>query len=440
MIQRHITIFCGLALSLILSTRPAAAQPAERRYVISDFGAVGDGATVNTNAMQALIERITSQGGGVMVVPRGTFVTGALFFKQGVNLQIEKDAVLKATGNPDDYPQIRTRWEGIEREWTSAFLNFDGMKNVEVGGGGTIDGSADLFPARPAGRGAATRPAAGAPTTQQAAAARRGRPRMICFSNCDGVKIANLTLQKQAVWCLHILYSQNVVAENLVIRSVLNTPSSDGIDVDSSKNVRIANVDIDCNDDCISIKSGKDEDGRRVNRPSEDIIVENSRFGFGHGGVAMGSETSGGIRNVEIRNCVFEDGNLAPIRFKSQPSRGGVVENITYRDLKLSNTRQAFEFNMEWRMVPPIAPPAKVLPVVRNVKIINVTGTTSSAGIIHGLKDSPIQGVTFENCDITAQRGLRIENAVDVDTSGLKIKVSQGEPIILRPPATQPRN
>jgi polygalacturonase len=263
---------------------------------------------------------------------------------------------------------------------------------------------------------------------------------MICFSNCDGVKIANLNLQKQAVWCLHILYSQNVVVENLIIRSVLNTPSSDGIDVDSSKNVRIANVDIDCNDDCISIKSGKDEDGRRVNRPSEDIIVENSRFGFGHGGVAMGSETSGGIRNVEIRNCVFEDGNLAPIRFKSQPSRGGVVENITYRDLKLSNTRQAFEFNMEWRMVPPIAPPAKVLPVVRNVKIINVSGTTSSAGIIHGLKDSPIQGVTFENCDITAQRGLRIENAVGVDTSGLKIKVSQGEPIILRPPATRPGN
>jgi polygalacturonase len=340
----------------------------------------------------------------------------------------------------DDYPQIRTRWEGIEREWTSAFLNFEGMKNVEVGGGGTIDGAADLFPARPTGRGAATRPAGAAPTTQQAAGARRGRPRMICFSNCDGVKIANLNLQKQAVWCLHILYSQNVVVENLIIRSVLNTPSSDGIDVDSSKNVRIANVDIDCNDDCISIKSGKDEDGRRVNRPSEDIIVENSRFGFGHGGVAMGSETSGGIRNVEIRNCVFEDGNLAPIRFKSQPSRGGVVENITYRDLKLSNTRQAFEFNMEWRMVPPIAPPAKVLPVVRNVKIINVSGTTSSAGIIHGLKDSPIQGVTFENCDITAQRGLRIENAVGVDTSGLKIKVSQGEPIILRPPATRPGN
>jgi polygalacturonase len=440
MIQRQIMIFCGLALSLMLSIRPAAAQPAERRYIISDFGAVGDGTTVNTKALQALIDRIASQGGGVVVVPKGTFVTGALFFKQGVNLQIEKDAVLKATGNLDDYPQIRTRWEGIEREWTSAFLNFEGMKNVEVGGGGTIDGAADLFPARPTGRGAATRPAGAAPATQQAAGARRGRPRMICFSNCDGVKIANLNLQKQAVWCLHILYSQNVVVENLIIRSVLNTPSSDGIDVDSSKNVRIANVDIDCNDDCISIKSGKDEDGRRVNRPSEDIIVENSRFGFGHGGVAMGSETSGGIRNVEIRNCVFEDGNLAPIRFKSQPSRGGVVENITYRDLKLSNTRQAFEFNMEWRMVPPIAPPAKVLPVVRNVKIINVSGTTSSAGIIHGLKDSPIQGVTFENCDITAQRGLRIENAVGVDTSGLKIKVSQGEPIILRPPATRPGN
>jgi polygalacturonase len=191
-------------------------------------------------------------------------------------------------------------------------------------------------------------------------------------------------------------------------------------------------VDIDVNDDCISIKSGKDDDGRRVNRPCEDVIVENSLFRYGHGGVAMGSETTGGIRNVETRNCVMGADNWAPIRFKSQPSRGGVVENITYRDIQLKDTRQAFEFNMEWRMVPPIAPPAKVLPVVRNVRIINVSGTTASVGLIHGLKDSPIQGVTFENCHVRARKGLVIENVANLDLSGLDLQVEEGEAVIRR--------
>jgi polygalacturonase len=256
-----------------------------------------------------------------------------------------------------------------------------------------------------------------------------GRPRMICIQNCKRVRIADLKLCQQAVWCLHILYSEDVTAENLTITADHNIPSSDGIDIDSSRRVRVNNVDIDVNDDCISIKSGKDADGLRVNRPSEDIVVENSRFHYGHGGVAMGSETSGGIRNVEVRNCISDAGNWAPIRFKTQPSRSGVVENITYRDMQLRDTRQAFEFNMEWRMVPPIAPPAKVLPVVRNITIKNITGTVNSVGMMHGLADSPIANVKFKNCKITAQRGFVIENARKVDLSGLTLEVKEGEPV-----------
>ena len=243
------------------------------------------------------------------------------------------------------------------------------------------------------------------------------------------MRVAGLNLHNQAVWCLFLLYSEDVVAENLRITAEHNIPSSDGIDIDSSKHVRVNNVYIDVNDDCISIKSGKDADGLRVNRPAEDIVIENSHFAYGHGGVAMGSETSGGIRNVEVRNCVADSGNWAPIRFKTQPSRSGVVENITYRDMKLHETRQAFEFNLEWRMVPPIAPPAKVLPVVRNVKIINVSGDVNSVGIIHGLADSPIRDIHFENCQITAQKGFRLEHARNVDLAGLKLDVKDGEPI-----------
>src|ERR1022692_968333 len=411
----------------ILLAASAAAQTggnAPKRFVISDFGAVADAKTVNTEAIQAAIDRCAASGGGVVVVPKGTFLSGAIFLKQGANLLVEKDGVLKGTTNIDDYPMINTRWEGTEEPWTSAFVNAEGMTDLEISGEGTIDGSGEewlqKYPPRAPGS---------APPSQPPSQPRRGRPRLIGIQNSKRVHVAGLNLHNQAVWCLFFLYSEDVLAENLKITAEHNIPSSDGIDIDSSKNVRVNNVYIDVNDDCISIKSGKDADGLRVNRPAEDIVIENSHFAYGHGGVAMGSETSGGIRNVKVRNCVSDSGNWAPIRFKTQPSRSGVVENITYRDMKLHETRQAFEFNLEWRMVPPIAPPAKVLPVVRNVKIINVSGDVNSVGIIHGLADSPIRDIHFENCQISAQKGFRLEHARNVGLAGLKLEVKDGEPI-----------
>jgi hypothetical protein len=143
----------------------------------------------------------------------------------------------------------------------------------------------------------------------------------------------------------------------------------------------------------------------------------------------MGSEMSGGIRNILIQDCVMEADNWAPIRFKCQPSRGGVVENITYRDIELKNTRKAFEFNMEWRMVNP-RPASDPLPVFRNVKIINVSGTTDKVGDMHGLKGSPIRNVVFENCRISAKTGFTIDNVEELGLSGLNIQVQEGEPVI----------
>ncbi len=422
--------------AVILAAAAAAQSGGElpKRFVISDFGAVADAKTVNTAAIQATIDKCAASGGGVVVVPKGTFLSGAIFLKQGVNLYVEKDGVLKGTTNIDDYPMIQTRWEGTEEPWTSAFVNAEGLTDLDISGEGTIDGSGEEWlrnsPPRAAagGRGdaaAGENRAAPAPPSPP----RRGRPRLIGIQNSKRVRVAGLNLHNQAVWCLFFLYSEDVLAENLRITAEHNIPSSDGIDIDSSKRVRVDNVYIDVDDDCISIKSGKDADGLRVNRPAEDIVIENSHFAYGHGGVAMGSETSGGIRNVEVRNCVADSGNWAPIRFKTQPSRGGVVENIAYRDIALHATRQAFEFNLEWRMVPPIAPPAKVLPVVRNVKIVNVSGDVDSVGVIHGLTDSPIRDIHFENCRISAQKGFRLDHARNVDLSGLKLDVKDGEPI-----------
>ena len=421
-----LAVMTAIGLSICASAQTGA--NVLKRYAISDYGAVADETTVNTKAIQQAIDQCAKSGGGVVVVPKGTFLSGSIFLKQGVNLKIEKDGVLKGTTNPDDYPQIATRWEGVERQWTAAFVNAENMTDFEISGEGTIDGSGEEWlanaPARRPPPAAGETPAPGTPLGQ-----RRGRPRLIGIQNSKRVRVTDLRLHNQAVWCLFILYSEDVLAENLNITAAHNIPSSDGIDIDSSKRVRVNKVFIDVNDDCISIKSGKDEDGLRVNRPAEDILIENSHFAYGHGGVAMGSETSGGIRNVEVRDCVMDSGNWAPIRFKTQPSRGGVVENITYRNITLHGTRQAFEFNLEWRMVPPIAPPAKVLPVVRNVKIINVHGDVDTVGVIHGLAGSPIRDIHFENCDVTANKGFKLEHARNVDMSGLKLQVKEGEPI-----------
>jgi len=412
--------------TLILSILPA---PARRAYaetsarartqsvMITDFGAVGDGKTCNTRAIQAAIDQCAANGGGILVVPAGTFLTGSVFFKQAVDLHLEKDAVLKGVVDPNDYLQVPTRWEGEEKVWTAALVNFFDMNDVDITGPGQIDGSGDAWMERyPRG----------------SRELKTGRPRLIGIQNCKDVKVSGISMKNQACWGLFILYCENVLVENLIIRAAHNIISSDGIDVDSSKNVRIVDCDIDVNDDCIAIKSGKDEDGRRVNRPSKYIIVEKCHFRYGHGGVSMGSEMSGGIRQVEIRNCIMEADNWAPIRFKSQPSRGGVVEDITYRDLVLKDTRKAFEFNMAWRMRPPLKPPSDPLPVVRNVRIINVSGTTDHVGDMRGLKDSPIRNVSFQNCHIKARRGFLLENVQDLDLLGLAIEVEEGEPIIRR--------
>lgn len=482
-------LFNGAAIALaafFLTLSPSFAaqteRPALKRFIVTEHGALGDGQTVNTKALQALIDRCASEGGGVVVIPKGTFLSGALYFKQGVNLSIEKEGVLKSTIAIADFPPIYTRWEGIERYWTSAFLNFVGMKNVEVSGEGMIDGSGDAWsgfgprqrgtgnqgnPQAGGARGAVTPVAATAlpkpedvypaplPTTAKihlwptatgtpivnaaGVALPRGAggpintpPRALVFQDCSNVRVSGLTLKNQARWGYVFIYCEDVVAEKLKAIAEHYIPSSDGMDIDSCKNVLVTGCYFDCNDDCISLKSGKDEDGRRVGRPCENIVIEKTTFAYGHGGAAMGSETSGGIRNVEVRDCIAEANNWAPIRFKTQPSRGGVVENITYRNIELRDVRQAVEFNLEWNMRINVAGDVRVLPTVRNVKLINLHGTATSVGTMHGLHDSFIDGITFENCNITAQRGLVIENARNVDTSGLKITVKEGEPITRR--------
>lgn len=457
------------------ATEPARDVTSHQRYVITKFGAVGDGQTVNTKAIQSAIDACADHGGGVIVVPKGVFLSDALFFKQGVNLLVETNAVLKATARMADFPPIYTRWEGVERYWTSAFLNFIGLRNVTVSGAGTIDGSGldwPIFRGRrhrhgsrpPASRKTLANPlptpeavySHPLPTTAKlnfapnptnlppinaagirlpGAVSRLAPPRAVVFQNCKHVRVSGLHLKNQARWGFVFIYCRNVVANNLNIHVDGYIPSSDGVDVCSSRNVRIRHCNIACTDDDISIKAGKDADGLRVNRPSENITISNCTIGRG-GGIDVGSEVSGSIRHVMVRHCTF-NGTSQAARMKSQPSRGGVIQDITWRDIKLNNVSRAFDFEMAWRMVPPLAPPAKVLTVARHIRLVNFSGTARSGGVMIGLKGSPLLDVKFRNCNITADHGLVLQNVKNPDLSGLHLKVAEGKPIIYRTEAAQ---
>lgn len=395
--------------SLILSI-----SKSDKEFNVKDFGAKGDGVTIETKAIQAASDAAYANGGGIVVIPEGTYLSGALFFRNGVDLNIQKGAELVSTVDSDDFPQISTRFEGIERKWRCAFLNFDNSRNVHVWGEGKIEGRGQEW------------------SKTQNKDGHWGRPRMLCFTNCPGGKIEGLTMTNHASWCLHVLYTDGFTIDNLNISVNGYVPSSDGVDIDSSSNVKMTNVYTNVTDDCLSIKSGKNEDGRRVAKPSMNILVKNCNFDGGHG-VAMGSEISGCIRNVLIEDCICGKENRAPVRFKSQPSRGGVVEDVTFKNMTLNDCGTFISANMIWRMVEDY-PDYSPRTVLRDIKVINVSGTVRTVGEIIGDPAAPIpEGTfTFDNCNLKAERGLNLANVNQQNFEGLIVELPEGEQKINR--------
>jgi exo-poly-alpha-galacturonosidase len=359
-------------------------------YNILDYGAKDDTAVVNTRSIQAAIDACTD--GGTVLVPKGTFVSGALFLKSNMTLLIEKGGVLKGSTVVEQYqPMILNRFEGWELKTYASLLNAGtlnrngtyNVKNLRITGGGTISGGGKKL-------GDAMIKAAGM----------RSRGRLILLMNCQDVSISNLTITEPPSWTIHYIYSNNITCHDLSIIT-RNIRNGDGIDPDSSTDCYIFNCTFDTGDDCIAIKSGKNPEGYFVGKPTKNVRITNCQFTRGHG-ISIGSEMSGGVSDVLVQDCKA-GALLHGMQIKGTKDRGGYVKNVTVTDCQLLKITvfSAVNYNNDGE-------PAPVVPtfenfVFRNIDltmasvkepVININGFTEPG---HRLRNVSFQAITLPN-------------------------------------------
>jgi len=408
-------------------SRIKAAQFPDRDFNITDFGAVADGQKDCTEAIGKAIAAAHEAGGGRVVVPPGTFLTGPIHLKSNVNLHISEGALVNFLLDPNAYvPVVYTRWEGIECMNYSPLVYAYEQENIAVTGKGTLDGRAsdenwwrwkntqqgDVKMLESYGQ-------KGVPVAERIfGAGKRLRPNMIQPYKCKNVLIDGVTIKNSPMWHIHPVLSTNVIVRN--VRVVGHGPNNDGCNPESCKDVLIENCSFDTGDDCIAIKSGRNNDGRRVNTPSENIIVRNCLMRDGHGGVVLGSETSGGIRNIFAENCSMDSPNLdRALRIKTNSVRGGVIENVYMRNVTIGQVAEAvLKVNFNYGE----GDAGTFTPTVRNINMENITSKKSRYALyISGYEHSPITGIHLRNCTfdnvqrpnvLTGARDLTMTNVI----------------------------
>lgn len=412
-------------------------------FNILDYGAVPDSSTLNTVAINQTIERCSSEGGGIVLVPQGVFLTGAIHLMDNVNLRIEKGGELRFSTNPADYlPVVESTWEGILCYNYSPLIYANGKKNIAVTGEGLLNGMASdenwwaWKGRREPGISAETyknqlnpaaRPKLDYYNKTRTPAAERImgdgyylRPHFIQFFGCMNIMVENVSITGSPFWVIHPVYSQNLTVRNVKINSL--GPNNDGCDPESCKNVLIEKCIFNTGDDCIAIKSGRNEDGRELNIPSENIVIRDCRMINGHGGVVIGSEVSGGVKNVFAENCEMSSPELdRAIRFKTNNNRGGVTDSIYFRNIKIGQVGEAV-VRMTCRYDPSEGE-GNFPPAIRNVFISGITSEESNYALyIDGLENSrSIENIYIENSVFSGVKNPDItENVTNLVLKNIK--------------------
>jgi polygalacturonase len=433
-----------LLLLLLLLTATAQAAPIN----VKQFGATGDGKTLDTSSIQKAIDTAAIKGGTVQV-PAGTYLSGSLFVRSGVTLNIERGATILGSQRLEDYPIMPTRIAGIEMSWPAALINVYSQHDAAITGEGTVDGDGKIFwdsywalrkTYEPKG-------------LRWASDYDAKRPRLIQIFNSSNVSLSKLLLRRAGFWTVHICYSHDIQVDGVTIRNNEDGhgPSTDGIDIDSSRKILVAHADIAVNDDALCLKAGRDSDGLRVNRPTEDVVLRDSIVREGAAGVTFGSETSGGFRNIEAYGITVLKPVPVGILFKSAHTRGGFAEHLNLHHFTLKDVQVAVRFTMNWNPsysyaaipreihdYPPYwtvlstpVPAEKGMAHVSDVRISNIQGTAKTAFEVDAYTQAPLVHFTFSDIDLHVQTAGHIADASDWTFTNVTLTVADGTKVAL---------
>lgn len=423
----------------------------DRDFNVVDYGAVNDGSKKATKAFNEAISAANDAGGGKVVVPSGTYLTGAIHLKSNVNLHLEEGATIKFSQNPKDYlPLVKSRWEGVELYNYSPLIYAHNQENIAITGKGVLDGQADNEHWWPWKGKTEYGWKKGDPNQAEARdelfqMAEDGvavedrkfgegsylRPSFIQPYESENILIEGVTLIDSPMWFINPVLSENVTIEDVTV--VGHGPNNDGVDPESSKNVLIKDSHFDTGDDCIAIKSGRNADGRRINVPSENIVIQANEMRDGHGGVVVGSEMTGGVRNVFAENNVMNSPNLDRVlRIKTNSVRGGFAENIYLRDNLVDEVGgEVIRVNMQYEE----GDVGEYTPVIRNIEVDNLHSNGGNYGIyIRAYDRAPVQNLKITNSSFDGVKTpTLIENVENMQLSNLTIN---GENYDNSPPKT----
>jgi len=363
-------------------------------FNVRDYGALGNGQTLDSPAIQSAIDAYSALGGGTVYMPSGQYLMGSLFLRDNISLHLDSGATILGSENPDDYPVIHSRWEGKHQDTYAPLITGQNLNNVSVVGRGTIDGRGAIWW-----------------QAKKDSTLKHPRPRLISFSDCTNVLIEGITAINSPSWTINPVHCQNVNIRGITIINPADSPNTDGINPDSCRLVRISDCYVSVGDDCITIKSGTEHESPERYAPCRDITITNCTLERGHGGVVIGSEMSGGVKNVVISNCVFI-GTDRGIRIKSRRGRGGAIEDIRVSNLIMDGVLCPFTMNLYYHIgmrgntnVSDKNPRSvdDSTPRLRRIHFSNITAreVKHAAGFLYGLAEMPLEDISFTDVSIS---------------------------------------
>lgn len=431
------------------SARPQSCPKNALGFDVRDYGAVADGTTDSTEPIRRALDAAVRVGGGTLYFSGGTFVTRPIVLESNITLYIDAGATLAFSQSFDDYmPMVPMRWEGTEVVGFSPQFYGENLDNVAIVGRGTIDGRGqpwwEFFR-----RLRAVRDETGAYPTDSKwqkefldknrnlelpddpERIKMGflRPPLMQLRNSRHLTIEGVTFKNSPFWTINPVDCNDVSVSGIRIENPADGPNTDGVNAESCTNVRISGCYIDVGDDCITIKSGRDAEGRRRNRPAENYTITGCTMRRGHGGVVIGSEMSGSVRNIAISNCVFDNTDRG-IRIKSTRGRGGVVErirvsNVVMRDIRL----EGIVLNMYYTDAPQ-EPASERTPRFREIHLSDISGSAKKAVKLLGLPEQPLFDISLTNVDLTAQEGLSLSDAREVRLHSVRVDTQAGPALV----------